>query len=219
MWTLLITAALAGTPDHLVVHVEGMTCGGCEQRIGQLLGELPEVQAVRASFAHGAACVIGHATAEVVRSRLEGAGYTVGVIEASDACPPGLDGKGKPSAWSNSHGLDVKIISTGDTFALKAQRVEGRFTVVDFGASWCGPCHALAKRLTAYMQEHDDISVRAVELEGDSPTESFALPVAKQHLAFAPGLPWVIAYGPTGKRIYQGGEVEELITAIEAARR
>ena len=147
-----------------------------------------------------------------------GAGYEIGSIEAVDACPPGVDGRGKPSPWSDTHGLDVRIVSTGDKIALKDQRVDGKFTIVDFGASWCGPCHLLAKRVAAYMKTHDDVAVRAVELEGATPEASFALPVARQHLSFAPGLPWVIAFAPSGRKIYEGGDVDALLAAIDAAR-
>ena len=67
------------------------------------------------------------------------------------------------------------------------------------------------------MKAHPDIAVRAISL-GDDPKASFELPVAKQHLAFAPGIPWFVVYAPNGKKIYEGGELEKAFSKIGKSR-
>ena len=120
--------------------------------------------------------------------------------------------------WAKTDGHDVQVISDGFEFEIKEHLVEGKFTIFDFGASWCGPCHAAAQRFKAAMTTHSDIAVRAISL-GDDPSLSFEHPVVQQHMSFANGLPWFILYSPSGKRIYQGGDVDALLKAVDRKRK
>jgi hypothetical protein len=51
--------------------------------------------------------------------------------EAVTECPEGLRGK-LPDPWDNrAEGLGVLIVSHGEEFALKAQLLDGKYTIID----------------------------------------------------------------------------------------
>ncbi|MEE2828469.1 MAG: thioredoxin domain-containing protein, partial [Myxococcota bacterium] len=102
---------------------------------------------------------------------------------------------------------------------LKGHLVDDKFTIIDFGAPWCGPCHTAAETLSAYLRDHKDVAVRVVNLRADDVTLSYALPAAQQHLLYAPGLPWFLVYSPSGRVIHKSTSVEKVLAAIEKKRK
>ena len=56
---------------------------------------------------------------------------------------------GWPNPWGDTDGLDVQVISHGEAVELEDHLVQGKFTVIDVGASWCAPCHDAAHRPAA----------------------------------------------------------------------
>ena len=217
VWNLVASPALAGAVQ---VGVEGMTCGvGCPPRIKSALSAIDGVENVVVDFGQAQACFEASSTPSEasLKAALESEGYSLGAIEAVDRCvQPVKVSPGDP--WAKADGHDVKVISDGFEFAIKEHLVEGKFTIFDFGASWCGPCHVATRRIKATMANHPDLAVRAISL-GDDPAKSFDFPVVQQHMAFADGLPWFILYTPQGKRVYEGGDVEALLKTLERKRK
>ena len=55
-------------------------------------------------------------------------------------------------------------------------------------------------------------------MDGKTPEETFALPVAEQYLRNAAGLPHFIVYGPDGKQVYKGPSLDKAFQTIEKQR-
>ena len=47
------------------------------------------------------------------------------------------------NTWIDAQG-DFKIISHGERVSIKKHRVKGKYTIVDFSAIWCVPCHDIS---------------------------------------------------------------------------
>ncbi len=222
-WALPASLALAeplAPPGKVVVHIDGMVCNGCQKSVTAALNNLDFLDETRASFAVGGACasVSGEGDADRIREVVAGLGYTVTGIETAAVCPTALRKGHRVDPWDGAEGLDVVIISRGERVDIEDNLVADKFTVIDFGAPWCGPCHTSAATLSAYLADHDDTAVRAITLDEEDPYASYALPVAEQHLKFVAGIPYFMVYAPSGKVIYRGAVVEGVIEAIDKKR-
>jgi len=203
-----------------VVEIDGMTCMDCETKVRNALATVEGLGVVTASLVEQAACVevTAPTPTENVEAAIASISYKALSVESVDLCPAALSPGASRRIWANTAGADVVIISRGETVEILEHRVADKFTVYDFGADWCGPCHIASKRLLAYLSAHPDTAVRAIALDGATSEESFALPAAKQHLEWAGGLPWFEVYSPSGKRIYKGSNVGKVLSSIEKAR-
>lgn len=214
---LLAPAALAAA---VVLEVGGMDDDCCAQKVAAALQAVPFVAEVRTDTAEGRACatLASAGDAETLRAAVVAAGYTVAAAETVADCPGTLAPAAK-DPWDDVAGIDAKVISRGETVDLDAHAVAGKFTVFDFGAPWCAPCHTTAATLKAYLRAHPDTAVRAVVLDKGDPEESYALPVVKQHLRFAEGLPWFLVRAPNGKKVYEGTDVDAALAAVDKKRK
>ena len=212
----------AATADrYLLISMEGMDCAGCNKRLGKVFGGLEWLDDVHASFASQAACgkIVGDVDEPALQASLgtEGPHKVVGT-KVVDVCPEGLRGH-LPQPWDGkTEGRDVVVISNGELVDVGARLAAGKYTIVDFGASWCGPCHEAADAISAYMDEHADVAVRAVELGGETAQESYEQPVVAQHLAYVSGIPWLVVYTGDGKVISKTQSLDKTLAAIDKHR-
>jgi thiol-disulfide isomerase/thioredoxin len=137
---------------------------------------------------------------------LSAIGYPVSTKKRIDNCRPA-----PKSLWSDVKG-DVKVVSTGERISLRKVYVEGKYTLVDFGASWCGPCVKSTHLLADLLPKRTDFAVRAVELEDMD--KAFETPVAFQHLSGASGLPWYILLDDSGREVYTGNNIDEALSLL-----
>jgi thiol-disulfide isomerase/thioredoxin len=219
LFARFLPSALAADPTYALVQVGGADDDCCAQNVSVALQSLPFVTAAAVSV-DGRACVAlsGPADLAAMQVVLAPGGYTATAIEPVAACPAGLTPT-RADPWANAAGLDVVVVSRGEQVDLAAALPKGKFTVVDFAAKWCGPCYPAAEKLSAYLRAHPDTAVRAVVLDGTDARVSFALPVVKQHLQWAEGLPYLRVYGPTGTSIYEGSDVDAAIAMIDRKRK
>ncbi len=79
------------------------------------------------------------------------------------------------------------------TELLKALVVPGKYTIVDYWATWCVPCKKLAPKLEAYADSRDDVVLRKVD------ATEWGAEMMRKHLPAVAGLPVVDIFGPDGK--------------------
>lgn len=83
-------------------------------------------------------------------------------------------------------------LSTGKT-TVSLDSLRGRVVMVDFWASWCGPCHHSFPWMAAMHRKYSDQGLTIVAINLDKSPEA-----AAGFLAATPA-PFTILYDPTGK--------------------
>ncbi len=213
---LLLTLFSASAHSAVMIaQVEGMDCVSCQVKIVKALEALPFIDTAMASTTEGSACAKLNATLDeaAVTRAISDLGYTLSELSTDEQCP-----RRKRVNWGDIEDLDVQVISRGEAVNIDEYIEPGKFTIIDFGAIWCAPCHAAESLLKAYLSDHADTAVRAVILDGQNPETSFAQPAAQQHLMSAPGIPFFIVYNPRGKIIYRGIDVVRVLKKLDNKR-
>ncbi len=219
---LALSLAVIWTPnahaEDVRVQVDGMFCVTCEAKVKGVLDALPFLSETTASTPSSQACseLSGVLNEDAIRSAIASLDYTVTAIEVMKECS--LEARRYPENWAETEGLDVRIISRGEEVDLSAHHAEGKFTIFDFGAPWCGPCHVAEKLLRDYVRDHEDVAVRAIVLDAQDPKKSFDMPVVSQHLQSAPGLPYFVLVNPKGKTIARGVDPARILKKIDKKR-
>ena len=197
------------------VGVDGMFCVTCEPKVTEALNALSFLSQTRASTPVSQACaeLTGPIDEDAIRRAIADLDYTVSSIDVVEECS--LEERRYPDNWVDTDGIDVTIISKGEEVDLSAHQVPGKFTIFDFGAPWCGPCHVAEKLLRDYLSDHPDVALRAVVLDAQDAKTSFDMPVVAQHLQTAPGLPYFILVNPKGKTIARGVDPARILKKID----
>jgi len=101
-------------------------------------------------------------------------------------------------------GLDVASIARdgADVPDLASHRVQGKVTVMEFGAAWCEPCKLVDQHMVAVLQKRADVAYRKLDV-GDWDT-----PLAKHYLGDAPALPFLVVFGKDGARVDEFGKLD-----------
>ena len=110
-------------------------------------------------------------------------------------------------------GMDVQqVASPSPDLDVASLAVAGKVTVVDYGATWCGPCREVDREMYAQLLKHKNLALRRLDI-GD-----WSSPFAKKHLADVNKLPYVLVFGPDKKQIarIEGLDLPALRKAIEA---
>ena len=216
MIALLVTLLSANVEASMArVVIDGMICVSCQEKIVGSLEKLAFVESATASTASGQACAAlsGPLKEDLLRTAITQFGYTIKTIETVADCDP--ETKRFPDIWADTEGLDVQVISRGEETSLEAHLAGGKWTIFDFGAPWCAPCHASEKLLRIFLRDNPDVALRAIVLDSQDANESYAMPIVKQHLQSAPGLPYFVVMDAKGKVQFRGSEVDKLLKKLD----
>ncbi len=205
-------------PLTFLIHIADMDDACCAQRVAVALRSVETIDSIHTSDRVACVTAKGPLDAARITAVLSAAGYAAGAIEPASACPVGSVAPSR-DPWAGIDDFDARVVSHGEPVDLDAQAAAGKFTVYDFGAAWCAPCHTTAAALQAYLGKHSDVAVRAIQLDGVDAKASFALPVVKQHMQWAEGLPYLLVRAADGKTIYTGSDVALALAAIDKQRK
>lgn len=94
-------------------------------------------------------------------------------------------------------GSDVATVARDgeDVADLAPHLAPGKVTIVDFSATWCGPCRKVDEHMVQVFTARKDLAYRRLEI-GDWDT-----PLARHYLAKVPKLPYVIVYDKRGNAV------------------
>lgn len=194
-------AAAAQTPYVLEFEVAGLSCEGCEQSAEDALAKVRGVTRAEVTFATSKARLESsrRITDAEVRAALGKLGFEARF--PSDAVV-------KPLTPQERAGLDIAVASRGEKFDLRRHLARGKYTIFDFWAEWCGPCHVLTPKIERLVQQRSDVALRTIDLKS---WDSAAAKQATEEFRL-PGLPYVRVYGPDGKFLGEvvGNDIEKI---------
>lgn len=122
-----------------------------------------------------------------------------------------------PDPWAGTTPPQVVTVSAGEPVDLPSLATPGHYTIVDVGAAWCAPCHDAARALRPYLDEHPDVLVRAVTIDGQ-PWELAQRPAAAQLLGRRGRIPMFYVLDGDGQVLYDGHDVARVMARIDRTR-
>jgi thiol-disulfide isomerase/thioredoxin/copper chaperone CopZ len=204
--SVLLLAGPAWADRVQVYSIQGADCATCAERIKDELEKVRGVGKVEFDKKKVELTVkleegVGD---EVVVAAVERAGLKAivgpgqGAYLAHPEYPPGAD-----VAWLTRDGSKVG--------PLPKLRVDGKYTVFDVYADWCGPCRTVDEHLRGVVAARADVAVRKLNLV------DFDSALARELGSRLEALPYVIVFTPSGKRIdVAGAELTKIDKALAA---
>lgn len=204
-----LAAASAAAEQRFVFEFEvaGLACDGCAKTAADALRNLRGVVTADVTFATRRARVEANRPIEDAELRSALAKFGFEARFSGDAVV-------KPLTPEERAALDIRVASRGEAFDVRRHLARGKFTIFDFWAEWCGPCHVLTPKIERLVQKRSNVALRTIDLrEWDSPAGRQATKEFK-----IPGLPYVRVYGPDGKFVGQvlGNDIDKLERLVSA---
>ena len=182
-------------------NIAGLACDSCAVTATEALQKMPGVTEATVTFATRRARVESNRRIEDAEFRETLAKFGYEARFPHDRVVP-------PLTPDERAQLDIKVASSGEAFDVRRHLARGKYTVFDFWAEWCGPCHVLTPKIERLVQERGNVALRTIDLkQWDSPAGKQATKEFK-----VPGLPYVRVYGPDGKFVGEvvGNDIEKI---------
>jgi copper chaperone CopZ len=202
--TLLSLPSLAFADRVQVFSIRGADCSQCADRIKKALKPLKGVKKTEFDM-HKVELTVrlsDDVTDEEVVRAIETTGLTAVPGAGQGAYVPH---EGYPA------GTDVQTLSTDGRAvgSLERLRVDGKHTVFDVYADWCGPCRLVDARLREIVGQRSDVAVRRLNVV------SFETPLASELGPDFQALPYLVVFSPSGKRTdIEGADFAKLDKAL-----
>jgi thiol-disulfide isomerase/thioredoxin len=194
-------------PGRVVLSLPKLACLTCGAKVVKAIEALPGVtQATfsRESVEVGVAFEASATSADAILEKSNSVGETVVMGAGRGSYAPPVD---------HDEASDTVIISRGEEVTLSDHLAQGKVTVVDFYADWCGPCRRVAIIMNAIMSDRDDVALRKIDIV------DWDTPVAQQHMREVSQLPYTIVFNKAGQEVRRivGLDIPGLHAAIAEA--
>ncbi len=204
----LVIATSAWADRVQVFSAQGSNCGNCEEEVAPYLKKLKGVK--KWSFdpkkSEFTITLADNVPDRVVIDAFERQGCYRALVGAGNGARPAAY---QPEPYPE--GADMMVVTAkGDAVGpLEKLRVPGKYTVLDFYADWCGPCHVVDKHLREVMTERKDVAIRKLNVV------DFESRLARELGGKLKSLPYVVVFDPTGKRTdIRGNDPKKLNAAL-----
>jgi thiol-disulfide isomerase/thioredoxin len=210
-WAALFVAAAASViAESLTFTVVGIDGKECERPILKALRRVSGATDVRLDWKTGVGSVeVGEGfDRESVRKAMREIGF--------EAAFPGEARRDlEPLPEEVRQTLDIASASGSEKIEIEKLLVPGKVTLVDYWASWCGPCHLLDLRLQRVVQSNPRLAVRRVNV---AQFDNAAGKQAVRQFGMR-AIPYVRVYDASGKFVGHdtGGRWEKILELVEKA--
>ena len=194
-----------GYAQEMSFKVEGLTCEMCANTATSALKAIKGVKTARVDFnsKQGVVELDGTVTQQQIKDAIASKNFEA--VFADDT-------KIKPLTEAEKKGLDIAEIKGGTKLKFKEHLIEGKITIFDFYADWCGPCKLFSPKLERLVKENGELALVKVDLV------DWKSPIAKQltNQYQLPALPFTLVFNDSGKLIgkIEGNNIEAVKTVI-----
>ncbi|MAT54074.1 MAG: hypothetical protein CMN32_06300 [Saprospirales bacterium] len=202
---LILVPILALAQKTFEFTVEGMSCETCAETAEKVL-TFEGVISAKVDFATKKATVVAEdgITAVDLKKRM----YEYSNFEALF---PG-ESLVKPLTDEEKAGLDIRVLPPGEKIKFRKEVVQGKITIFDFTAKWCGPCRIYSPKVERLLLKYPNLALREVDIVkwesdlGQQLTRDFEMP----------SLPFTLIFDENGKLLGKviGNQIEELEALI-----
>lgn len=193
-----LTAVMA--QEKVKFKVEGWSCQSCANSTASALNKLDGIKDVKATFDDSSVTLTsdGSVSEEDLRKVIADLNFQA-FFEGESITEPLTD--------IEKEGLDIEFIKGGEKLDFKAHLTNGKLTIFDFYAGWCGPCKLYSPKLERLVFENPvRLSLKKVDVV-DWKSE-LAKQLTKQYKL--PALPFTLIFDDKGKLIgrVEGNDIE-----------
>ena len=109
--------------------------------------------------------------------------------------------------------MDIKIIKGGKRLDFKKHLTEGKITIFDFYADWCGPCRLYSPKLEHLLSENPD-NLSLIKVDVIDWKSELAKQLTKSYKL--PALPFTLIFNDKGRLLgrVEGNDIEAVENII-----
>lgn len=181
--------------------IEGLSCEICAKNAKKALAEIEGVDSATVDCKSKKAVV--YSSGAISQNKIE----NVVSSKNFEAVFPG-EKLVKPLSEEQKKELDIATIKGGEKIQFSKHLSEGKITIFDFYADWCGPCRLYSPKLERLLLENSNVALRKVDVvDWDS---DLAKQLTKAYKL--PALPFTLIFNDKAELIgrVEGNNIEEV---------
>lgn len=204
IFSLSLTATIA--QEKVQFKVEGWSCQSCANSTASALNKLDGIKDVKATFNDSMVVLTSDGSVSEDKLRKIVADLNFQAFFEGDEKPI-------PLTADEKEGLDIEVVKGGDKIKFNDYLTEGKLTIFDFYADWCGPCKLFTPKLERLVLENPNklrlVQVDVVDWKSD---------IAK-HLTYKyqmPALPFALIFDDQEKLVarVEGNDIATVKKAV-----